>query len=338
MSPACCWCAPRAANARSRSAARSGASSREIGASVRDRRVGAGGGRRRAGPGFRRMDDAAAHPAYSGEHDGRHAVPAGPRLESPCGGLRGRDLAAGGGTVHASLPLCVCQCRRCARAWRKAAAVLAGTLWRRFGSNLVVLELALRWCCWWAPGCSARASTACCMWILDSSQIIWPPWFGRCARSPAMERTSKCVALGRQIVSRIGSLPGVKSVGIASRAPRAAATATRIGSGLSAQPYHGEHNEVNERDVSSGYFATLQARLLRGRYFTDAEDASKPQRGHHQPGAGKAILSRAKIPSASRLATSVFRRQSIQGDHRRRGRHQGRRAGFGNLARLYTAF
>ncbi|MGH7867547.1 MAG: FtsX-like permease family protein [Candidatus Dormibacteraceae bacterium] len=34
---------------------------------------------------------------------------------------------------------------------------------------------------------------------------------------------------------------------------------------------------MNELDVSSGYFATLHARLLRGRYFTDAEDESKPR-------------------------------------------------------------
>jgi predicted permease len=42
------------------------------------------------------------------------------------------------------------------------------------------------------------------------------------------------------------------------------------------RPYHGEHNEVNQRDVSSEFLHTIQARLLRGRYFTDAEDASKP--------------------------------------------------------------
>ena len=43
------------------------------------------------------------------------------------------------------------------------------------------------------------------------------------------------------------------------------------------RPYHGEHNEVNSREVSAGYFTTIQAKLLRGRYFTDAEDASKPR-------------------------------------------------------------
>src|SRR6185436_4689687 len=41
--------------------------------------------------------------------------------------------------------------------------------------------------------------------------------------------------------------------------------------------YGGEHNEVNQRGVSSDYFTTLQANLLRGRMFTDAEDQSKPQ-------------------------------------------------------------
>src|SRR6185436_18527563 len=40
--------------------------------------------------------------------------------------------------------------------------------------------------------------------------------------------------------------------------------------------YSGEHNEVNQRGVSPDYFTTLQATLLRGRMFTDAEDFNKP--------------------------------------------------------------
>jgi predicted permease len=42
------------------------------------------------------------------------------------------------------------------------------------------------------------------------------------------------------------------------------------------RPWLGDHNDVLNRDVSSGYLATIGARLLRGRYFTDAEDQSKP--------------------------------------------------------------
>jgi predicted permease len=33
---------------------------------------------------------------------------------------------------------------------------------------------------------------------------------------------------------------------------------------------------VNERDVSAWFFSTIHAKLLRGRFFTDAEDATKP--------------------------------------------------------------
>jgi len=41
--------------------------------------------------------------------------------------------------------------------------------------------------------------------------------------------------------------------------------------------YNGEHNEVLQRGVTSDYFATLQAKLLRGRTFADAEDLTKPR-------------------------------------------------------------
>ena len=42
------------------------------------------------------------------------------------------------------------------------------------------------------------------------------------------------------------------------------------------RPYHGEHNDVDERHVSPEYLPTLRARLLRGRRFTEADDASHP--------------------------------------------------------------
>ena len=42
------------------------------------------------------------------------------------------------------------------------------------------------------------------------------------------------------------------------------------------KPYNGIHNEVNERDVTSEFFSTIHAKLVRGRYFNDSEDGSKP--------------------------------------------------------------
>jgi predicted permease len=41
------------------------------------------------------------------------------------------------------------------------------------------------------------------------------------------------------------------------------------------KPYHGEHNEVDERDVTPTYLPTLKAKLLRGRWFTEDDNASQ---------------------------------------------------------------
>ncbi len=43
------------------------------------------------------------------------------------------------------------------------------------------------------------------------------------------------------------------------------------------KPYDGKHIEVNERDVSSEFFQTIGAKLVRGRYFSDAENVSSPK-------------------------------------------------------------
>jgi len=86
---------------------------------------------------------------------------------------------------------------------------------------------------------------------------------------------AKIVVLGRQVVSRIYTLAGVKSAAIAMQLP-VSFNGNTDWIRFADRPYNGEHNEVNQRDVSADYFTTLHAKLLRGRYFTDAEDASKP--------------------------------------------------------------
>jgi macrolide transport system ATP-binding/permease protein len=56
------------------------------------------------------------------------------------------------------------------------------------------------------------------------------------------------------------------------------------------RPYSGEHNEVNQREVSIGYFDTIGAKLLQGRKFTEADE---------QQGRRVVIINR-------RLATQYF--------------------------------
>jgi predicted permease len=83
-------------------------------------------------------------------------------------------------------------------------------------------------------------------------------------------------ALGREIVGKIESIPGVQSAAITTLPP-----VTYNGNTdwirFVGKPYDGKYIEVNERDVSSKFFQTIGAKLVRGRYFSDAEDASKPK-------------------------------------------------------------
>ena len=85
------------------------------------------------------------------------------------------------------------------------------------------------------------------------------------------------VALFREIDRRLSSLPGVQSVGITSDLPVQCNCDTdwiRI----VGKPFHGEHNEVDERDVTPGYLPTLKAKLVRGRLFTEDDDASQSRK------------------------------------------------------------
>jgi predicted permease len=89
-------------------------------------------------------------------------------------------------------------------------------------------------------------------------------------------KDAQAIALERQIMIRIESLPGVTSVGVSHMGLPLDGNGNTIWFRVLGRPWHGEHNEAPERAVSSGYFTTLGAKLLRGRYFAEWEDASKP--------------------------------------------------------------
>jgi macrolide transport system ATP-binding/permease protein len=80
--------------------------------------------------------------------------------------------------------------------------------------------------------------------------------------------------LADRLAGRLAALPGVQSVGLSSRRPLVGGNTMWMR--IAGRPYHGEHDEVHYREVTPGYFTTLQTRLIRGRYFRDDEDASKP--------------------------------------------------------------
>jgi macrolide transport system ATP-binding/permease protein len=151
----------------------------------------------------------------------------------------------------------------------------AGNTWRRLGSKLVVVELATALVLLAGAGLLGKS-----LYLLLHVDIgLQPDHLASLlvvAPQASYPKKEQEIALQRQLVGRIASLPGVKSVGTTSDVPVTGWGDTTWFRVLG-RPWHGEHNETPERDVSPGYFTTLGAKLLRGRYFTEAEDTSK----HH---------------------------------------------------------
>jgi predicted permease len=147
-------------------------------------------------------------------------------------------------------------------------------VWRRLGSNLVIAELAIAVVLLVTAGLLGKSLYRLLNVDLgfDADHLATFQLAAPDARYPKPEQQ---VALAQKIVDRLASVPGVTAVAHTSQLPIA-------GNGntdwvrFADRPYSGEHNEVNERDVSSNYFYTVKAKLLRGRYFTEQDDANKP--------------------------------------------------------------
>jgi macrolide transport system ATP-binding/permease protein len=149
----------------------------------------------------------------------------------------------------------------------------AGIVWRRFGTNMVVIELATAMVLLAGAGLLGKSFYR----LLHTDIGIQPDHIATVrvdTGSGRYDKPEQMIALEREIVSRLQNLPGVKSVGLTNKLPIEDADVT-TGFRIVGRPYHGEHNEVAFRSVSSGYMPTLETRLVSGRYFSEDEDSSK---------------------------------------------------------------
>ena len=150
----------------------------------------------------------------------------------------------------------------------------ASQLWRKLGANMVVVELAVAVVLLAGAGLLGQS-----FYRLLHVPLGFDPSHLATVRVMApgtvYQSDEQTVRLYREIVRRVSSLPGVDSAGIASMLPvQCNCAIDRIQ--FPGRPYHGEHNDVDERHVSPEYLRTLKARLVRGRLFREAEDASRP--------------------------------------------------------------
>ena len=145
----------------------------------------------------------------------------------------------------------------------------AGSAWRRLGSKLVMVELATAVMLLVGAGLLGKSLYR----LLHVHLGFAPDHLATLSVSAPRSylEGERLMVLEREIVRQMESVPGVSSAAISSHQP-----ARNWDGGVSlvvpGRPATSERNDVPERDVSAGYLATLKARLLRGRYFTEAED------------------------------------------------------------------
>ncbi|MGF7178532.1 ADOP family duplicated permease [Tunturiibacter psychrotolerans] len=151
----------------------------------------------------------------------------------------------------------------------------AGLLWRKVGANLTVLELAIATVLLVGAGLLGKS-----FYHLLHVELNFQPdhlaTLSVALPEKVYAKDEQIVAARRQLLDRISALPGVTSAATTSQLP-----ATMNGNTdwvrFVGRPYNGEHNEVNEREITANFFTTLKTKLIRGRFFNSDEDATKPR-------------------------------------------------------------
>jgi predicted permease len=172
-----------------------------------------------------------------------------------------RMLSRGGGDLRGDL----------AEGGRGAAR----TGWRRLGSRLVMVELATAVVLLVGAGLLGKSLYL----LLHVDLGFQPDHLATLAVTiPDSYRTDAQVrALERLIESKVGSLPGAKSASISSNLP-VHSWDGGVSIVVPGRVQLEDRNDLPERDVSASYLKTIGARLVRGRFFTEAEDdAAKPR-------------------------------------------------------------
>ena len=179
------------------------------------------------------------------------------------------------GIVFSIIPITRASLREMIGALKEGARGSSGTTWRRFGSSLIVTEIALAMVLMVSAGLLGKS-----LYQLLHLELGFKPShlaYFQTSWAPGKYHTGKqIVLLEKQILDHISTLPGVKSVSLSNAPPIDSAWGT-ASFHIAGQINHGEDNEALNRQVSAGYFRTLGARLWKGRYFEEDEDVTKPR-------------------------------------------------------------
>ncbi|MDR3737936.1 MAG: ABC transporter permease [Terracidiphilus sp.] len=151
----------------------------------------------------------------------------------------------------------------------------AGRVWKRLGANMVVVELAVAVVLLASAGLLTKS-----LWKMLHVDLGFDPEHLATLQvglsDTAFNTDTKQAAFAERAMERVRALPGVEQAAVTTLLPVTCNCNTDwvrfVG-----KPYNGVHNEVNDREVSSGYFRTLGARLQRGRMLTEDDDVRHPK-------------------------------------------------------------
>jgi macrolide transport system ATP-binding/permease protein len=151
----------------------------------------------------------------------------------------------------------------------------ASRIWQRLGKNLVITEVAVAVVLLSGAGLLTKSFWRMLRTDLgfDSSNLatlqIGLP-------DASFPKEAQRAEFARSVLDITRGLPGVQSASVTTLLPVTCNCDTDwvrfVG-----KPYNGIHNEVNGRQVSPGFFHTIRARLLRGRFFDETDDANHPK-------------------------------------------------------------
>jgi macrolide transport system ATP-binding/permease protein len=151
----------------------------------------------------------------------------------------------------------------------------AGRLWRRIGANLAVLELTIAVVLLVGAGLLGKSFYR----LIHVDLNFHTDHLALVGVSvpPTLYATDADLArLQREILAKTTALAGVESAGITT-VPPVGFDGPIDWLRFVGRPYNGEHNVVNHRDVTADYMRALQAKLLRGRFFTSTDDEAHPK-------------------------------------------------------------
>ena len=161
------------------------------------------------------------------------------------------------------------------RGLAEASRGSSGTTWRRLGSKLVVVELAM----------AVVLLSGAALFAKSLYQLLHVPLGIRpdqlvtidvSAPDAGYEKAEQAQALADLVASRAETLPGVTSAGVVENGAPVSGNGNTNWIRVLGRPWHGEHYDVAHRYVNTSYFATIGASLVRGRQFQESDDASRP--------------------------------------------------------------